>query len=473
MNTNRNVCSVSKRSHPNGRSNSLGSSDLDNGQPSAVPRITRRQLFSLLGVAGLGAGIAACSNGNADGSGTTAAGSAGATSPTKGKSSASTNNASSKNGASRVLVVVELGGGNDGFASLVPYTDARFRKLRNRIWVEPTELVLLDDHYAMAKGLGPMKGRMAFLEGVGVAKPDLSHFAMSDRWWRGDPEGLGNIQTGFLGRCCDAVRGDEPLTGLSLGGGSSLAMVTAKAATASLPQLDMVRELAKDEPAEQRLRSAMATMAGNGAGAGKTAAGKSGLGADFDRLAGVARSRMMSGLELLGTLNEIGERPKRYPDGNSLADAFALTRQLVSLDVGLKIFHIPWGSFDTHSGEVGSHAEQMRALGDALDAFHKDLDDNGLADRVLVATTSEFGRRPEANGSGTDHGTASTMMLSGAVKPGRHGTSPNFARLDNEGNVKATLSMSDYYATLASWLGVPASEVITGKAEPVPGLLSV
>ncbi len=241
-------------------------------------------------------------------------------------------------------------------------------------------------------------------------------------------------------------------------------MVTAKAATASLPQLEMVRELAKDEPAEARLRSSMGRMA-------DAKAAKSGLGAEFDHLAAVARSNLTSGLELLGTLNEIGERPKRYPEGNSLADALALTRQLVSLDVGLKIFHIPWGSFDTHSGEVGTHGEHMRSIGEALEAFHNDLTDHGLSDQVLVATTSEFGRRPEANGSGTDHGTASTMLLSGPVKSGRHGTGPNFARLDNDGNVKATVSMSDYFATVAGWLGVPASEVVTGKAEPIPGLL--
>jgi uncharacterized protein (DUF1501 family) len=116
----------------------------------------------------------------------------------------------------------------------------------------------------------------------------------------------------------------------------------------------------------------------------------------------------------------------------------------------------------------------MIQFGTALAAFLDDLADAGLADRVLVATTSEFGRRAEANGGGTDHGTASTMMLAGAVKPGRHGAPPDFARRDGDGNVKATTSMMDYYATLTdSWLGVPTSEVLIGKGiAPIDGLVA-
>ncbi len=163
-----------------------------------TPALTRRQLFQLLGITGLGTGLAACSNDSPASSTSTRDTAVSGSGP--GGATASPKGTATKSGSKtkrRVLVVVELQGGNDGFATLVPYADARFRKLRDRVWVDPKELVLLDDRYAMAKGLEPMKGRLAFLEGVGVAKPDLSHFAMSDRWWRGDPDGLGNVQTGF------------------------------------------------------------------------------------------------------------------------------------------------------------------------------------------------------------------------------------------------------------------------------------
>lgn len=432
--------------------------------------LTRRQLMQMLGIAGAGAAgtglLAACSGGSGSEAASTTT--AKPQQPAAGKARTS----DALKTAGRILVMVELQGGNDGFATLVPYTDSRFRKMRERIWVDPKDLAIVDEKYAIAKGLAPIKDRLAFVEGVGVSKPDGSHFAMSDRWWHGDPDGRGDLQTGFLGRCCDALKGDEPITGLSLGGGSSPAMVTARAITASLPQLDMVRELAKDEPSEQRLRAAMDAMA-NAKSQQKKSASNGDSSLERERLTTIARSNLGSGLELLGTLNKLGERPKSYPENNSLADSLALSSQLLNLDVGVRVIHVPWGSFDTHTGEVGTHSDQMRQVGEALDAFHKDLERLGLSDRVLVATTSEFGRRPESNGSGTDHGAASTMLLSGAVKPGRHGIAPSFSRLDSDGNVKSTVSMSDYYATLATWLGVPPEEVVAKSATPISGLLSV
>jgi uncharacterized protein (DUF1501 family) len=417
----------------------------------------------MLGIAGLGAGAVACSGASPSAGSRWGSGSA-----SKASEGLSAKVSSGPN--QRVLVVVELSGGNDGFASLVPYADARFRKLRERVWVGPKDLDVIDDRYAVPTGLSPMKNLMAFVEGVGVARPDLSHFAMSDRWWHGDPDGKGVIQTGFLGRCCDALHGDEPVTGLSLGGGSSPAMVTNRAVTATLPQLDMVRDMAKDEEPERRLRASLARMAAPKTPTPNTSSASAGP--EIERLTAVARDNLGSGLELLGTLNRVGETSKTYPEGNPLADALALARQLVSLDVGVRVFHIPWGSFDTHTGEVGSHGEQMRQFGDALAAFRADLEKNALADRVVVATTSEFGRRAESNGSGTDHGTASTMMLTGAVRPGRHGTAPDFSRLDPDGNVRATVSMLDYYATLAHWLGLDVTQVAGKGAVPVTGLLA-
>jgi uncharacterized protein (DUF1501 family) len=313
--------------------------------------LNRRQLLQLLGLTGaVGAGglLTGCS--------LTSSNNAAKATPTTGtptSSGTATSAPASKPGAAgkqrkastagRILVVVEIRGGHDGFAALVPYGDARFRKLRERIWVDQKELVMLDDRYAIAKGLEPVKDRLAFVEGVGVAKPDLSHFSMMQRWWTGDPDGTGSVGTGVLGRCCDALHGDEAVIGVSLGSGSSPAMVSETAPTVSLPQLDGIREISKSEPNEARLRKSLAMLTN---GEGDAAA--LGLGEDPDRFAALARRGMDSGLDLLQTITKIGERPKRYPENNELADAFALTRQLVTLDVGMSVFHIPWGSLDTH-----------------------------------------------------------------------------------------------------------------------------
>jgi uncharacterized protein (DUF1501 family) len=418
--------------------------------------LSRRQLLQMLGVGSLAAFGAACTQ-TSDAASKKPNGQ-GAKSAAKGPVAKATGAGSGSGGKvanNKVLIVLELQGGHDGFSMLVPYADDRFRKLRDRVWTDPKELHLVDDRYAVSKGLAPVAKRLSFIEGVGVGKPNLSHFDMLQRWWQGDPEGGSGLLTGFLGRCCDASAGGEPVTAVSLGGGSAPSLISAKATTVALPALDAVREISKNEEEQRRLKKAMQTLAGSGA----SGADRFGSGKDTDQLMALARKGLHGSLDLASMVGRIGEPPKTYPD-NDIAQTLAMTRQLISLDAGIKIFHVPWGSFDVHTNAVGTHADHMNRLGVALEAFAKDLESSGLSDRVLLATTSEFGRRPEANQSGTDHGTASTMLMMGPVKTGRHGQPVDFKALDSEGNVKATTMMADYYATLASWIGVRPEDVL-------------
>ena len=352
----------------------------------------------------------------------------------------------------RVLVMLELQGGNDGFSMLIPSGDARFRKLRDRAWLNAKDLTQYGDRYSLATGLAPLGSQLAFVEGVGVAKPDFSHTSMSTRWWHGDPDGTGSTRTGFLGRCCDTIGTNVPVLGVSIGGGATPALISAKAPTVALPNLDSLRELTKDQ--DERMRPTMTTLTDGG---GDT------NGLEFVDADLMARARLglSSGLTLLGGLGGIDGKAAGYPKDNRLAQSFGLARELISLNVGIQVIHIPWGSFDTHTGHQWSHPEQMRQMGAALVGFHNDLARSGLSNRVLVATSSEFGRRPEANAGGTDHGAASTMLLMGPVQAGRHGAPVNFEQLDQSGNVAATVGLGDYFATLAKWLGVPTTEVLS------------
>jgi uncharacterized protein (DUF1501 family) len=360
----------------------------------------------------------------------------------------------------RVLVVIEMLGGNDGFSMLVPSGNARFRKLRDRAWLNAKDLSPFGDQYSLAAGLAPLASQLAFVEGVGVSKPDFSHTAMATRWWQGDPDGTGSTRTGFLGRCCDLVGTDVPVVGVSVGGGSTPALISAKAPTVALPNLGSLSELTQDR--DDRMRPTMSALTTGGGDTGGLEF------ADAD-LMERARYGLASGLTLLNGLSGVSGKAPGYPKDNQLGSSLALVRELISLNVGIQVLHIPWGSFDTHTGHQWSHPEQMRQLGSALTAFHNDLVHTGLGDRVLVATTSEFGRRPEANNGGTDHGAASTMMLLGPVKPGRHGGPVNFEQLDQSGNVAATVGLGDYYATLARWLNLP-TDVVMGGGTPISSL---
>lgn len=135
--------------------------------------------------------------------------------------------------------------------------------------------------------------------------------------------------------------------------------------------------------------------------------------------------------------------------------------------------HVPLtGDFDTHTGLGSRYPKLMSDLDAALGAFCTDLDKRGLAGRVLVATTSEFGRRVADNdGGGADHGAASFALMLGPVVAGVHGDPPRLDRLDDNGNLAATVPMVDYYAGLARWLGVSPSDVLAGSPSALPGLL--
>ena len=91
---------------------------------------------------------------------------------------------------------------------------------------------------------------------------------------------------------------------------------------------------------------------------------------------------------------------------------------------------------------------------------------------MLVATFSEFGRRADQNTDGLDHGTASAMLLTGAVNPGVYGATPSWTNLDNNGNLVSTVDIGQYYATLASWFGIHPGDILPNNPSPIPGLIS-
>jgi uncharacterized protein (DUF1501 family) len=427
-------------------------------QPLVPTPVSRRQFLSMVGV---GAAAAATPTlADAFGNEADAATKKTTKKPVAKKPSAQPVAAGAERPGPRVLVVIELQGGNDGFSMLIPSGDGRFRQLRDRSWLEQKDMARLDDGYSIAGGLAPLAGMLGFVEGVGVAKPDLSHSSMMARWWAGEPDGVSAVRTGFLGRCCDALIDSGAIVGVSVGGGATPALISDRAPTVSLPDLGSLRELTDDKDA--RMRPTLSALTNGGADT-------AGLDGVDPALMNTARNGLASGLSVVGALGSINGKAPGYPD-NNLGRSLSMARELVAINAGVRVIHIPWGSFDTHTGHRYSHPAQMRELGSALVAFHNDLVRNGLSRRVLTATTSEFGRRPQANAGGTDHGTASTALLMGPIRPGRYGAPVNFSQLDAAGNPAATVNMTDYYATLAGWLGIPPPQVL-GSGSAIGGVV--
>ena len=137
----------------------------------------------------------------------------------------------------------------------------------------------------------------------------------------------------------------------------------------------------------------------------------------------------------------------------------------------MKVLHVTLGGFDTHYTELNRHDALMSYLDSAVSAFHDDLTAYGMADRVLVATWSEFGRRPKENASGgTDHGTASPVIVIGdPVKGGLYGETPALAKLDQLGNLSFGVDFrAVYQEILSSHLGVDGKEILGQSFDRVP-----
>lgn len=370
----------------------------------------------------------------------------------------------------RALVVIELSGGNDGLSTLVPHGDPAYRRLRDATAIDAAEVVPVDASFGFHPQLAPCASRLAALHGVGSARPNGSHFEMSARWWAGDENGDRHLATGFLGRLCDELDDGAAVTGVSLAGVTP-ALLSAKAVTIGLPALDRLAWLREDDAWARHLRDGMARLAA----APAPAAGDPAARATAAATAGIGRALGFG--TLLGGPAFAGDEAKdanavTYP-GSSLGAQLQLGAALLAAGAGVRVVHTSIGGFDTHSGQRGAHDERMRELAEALAAFGTDLDRRGLAGSVLVATTSEFGRRAKENGSGTDHGTASCALLMGPVRAGLHGEPPSLTQLDADDNLRATASFEAYYATLAeTWFDVDAKTVLSAGVRPVDGIIA-
>jgi uncharacterized protein (DUF1501 family) len=160
-----------------------------------------------------------------------------------------------------------------------------------------------------------------------------------------------------------------------------------------------------------------------------------------------------------------------FSSKNQLAAALQLASELIVTGTGVKVLHVTLGGFDTHYTQLNRHSDLMAYLDSAVSAFHQDLTAYGMADRVLIATWSEFGRRPQENASGgTDHGTAAPIILIGdPVKGGLYGEGPTLAKLDKSQNLAFNVDFrSIYQEILTAHLGVDGPDILGASFDRIP-----
>lgn len=364
-------------------------------------------------------------------------------------------------GSEKTLVLIEMGGGNDALSMVVPYGSDRYHDLRGELAV--SNPIDLDGSMGVHPNLGYVAqrwraGDLAVVEGVGYPQPDLSHFASMETWWTGVPGGLG---AGWLGRYLDGTVGTEdPLAGIAIGPGPSPALRGDASFVVSIRDESGLRP--QFPPWIDGADELLAMWGGFAASP-----------IDSTQLFGQVAAAIGDTVDAVGRLEEVleagqrdGETPRR--GARSLVDDMALAARLATSHIAPRVILVHgFGDFDTHEGQTGRHAALMAELDSAIEAFFAMVEASGAADDIVVATTSEFGRRAASNGSGTDHGTAAShLVIGGPVRGGRYGEPPDLKVLDGTGNLVHTVDYRAYYATLLdAWLGVDHADVLGSSFE--------
>ena len=357
----------------------------------------------------------------------------------------------------KILVVLELSGGNDGLNTVAPYGDDAYFALRPKLGLKPDKLRKLDEMYGMNRGLAGMEslykeGRLAIVHGVGYPQPSFSHFNSMAYWHTAAPNS--GATYGWVGRLADAL----------LPAGSPNAIINIDATQSLAVRSRQHVPVVFDNPAAFSPKGLAAAMPANVAdGANSSRAFLN----DVAEGAQMASESVRSAWANYGGGIDYGLAHLDLPKVAALIEARMPTR--------LYYTSFRNNAFDTHVHQANLHRRLLTYFSDALRAFMLDLERIGRADDVLVLVFSEFGRRAAENTNlGTDHGTANRMFAVGnGVKGGHHGVQPSLIDLDETENLRHSVDFRQVLATvMQGWLGYPTpSDVLNGEFEQLPLLV--
>jgi uncharacterized protein (DUF1501 family) len=346
----------------------------------------------------------------------------------------------------RVLVVVQLDGGNDALNTVVSHADSNYARLRPALALKRSDLVHLTDDLGLHSALKPLgglleAGHLAVVPGVGYPNPSRSHFTGMAVWHTARLDPADHAGYGWLGRALDPPSGLSYAlhTGVpgALRGRRSRAITMLSIEEMLLPPNIGFRP---DQPSGS------------------------------DSLLAFVRRQALDGhatSERLATLAQ-GTDAGRYPS-SELAQRLQLVARLMRANLNARVYYTVQGGYDTHAGQRFAHAGLLGDFALAVAAFFTDLSAAGLAERVCLLAFSEFGRTIRENASaGTDHGTAGCVFLTGpGVKGGVCGSVPSLTELE-QGEPRMTTDFRRVYATvLDNWLGIGSRDVLSSQFEPV------
>ena len=365
----------------------------------------------------------------------------------------------------KVLVSVFMEGGIDALSILAPVEDDRYRSLRPQLampagagpaWSEDPRL----HWHPAAAPLHQLhgEGKVTVFPAIGYADADQSHFTSRHYWETGALDVRAN--TGWLGRLLDVVgSADNPLQGISLDGSLSPSLATAKVPVAATwgASYDLWAPGVWGDVEELMFE----TFGRIGAGAERSNDKQLNAAGEVARQANTLRGQ-------LSAFSDEIQSPVPYPDDGHFPESLAGLAAMLTAGLPISVASIDApGSYDTHDAQAEDFNKYLKETCDGLFAFQRDLEARGLQDRVLTLVWSEFGRRPEENGSaGTDHGAGGNAFLIGAPAKGTMvGEWPGLDGLDEDENLRSTSDFRSVYSSLVEqWFGVDANAVIPGAS---------
>lgn len=366
----------------------------------------------------------------------------------------------------KVIVLLQLSGGNDGLNTIIPFEDSIYYNKRPNLGIKKEDVIKLNNLTGMHPSLQPLKslyddGKLAVIQNVGYESPDRSHFRSTDIWLSASDSNV-VIDDGWVGRYLAKVLPDhnpintEHPMAIQIGSTqSALLECTCQGSMGiSFESPNQFYQLISGSTADND--PPPNTVAGNQLKYIKEVAALS------IRYAQVIKEKA-----------DLVENKVTYPN-TRLGAQLAIVAELIAGGLETPVYLTSIGGFDTHANQATNHANLLTTVAQAIEAFQKDLKLLGIDDKVVLMTFSEFGRRLNENGSaGTDHGTAAPLFIIGRnVYGGVYGNNPDLTDLDNSGDIKYKYDFRQLYATLLTQqLGMPIErmpDVLMKNFETLP-----
>jgi uncharacterized protein (DUF1501 family) len=360
----------------------------------------------------------------------------------------STSDEPASNHSDRVLVVIQLSGGNDGLNTLVPYRDELYAKARPKLGIPTSDVIKLNDDLGLNSALKSLddcisKQRFSIIQGVGYAAPNRSHFESMDIWHSCRAK-TDRANSGWVGRWISQQETSPSSDSPAIHLGAEPLPLACQERGVQVPSLASLEQM--------RLKSKLQLMTAQKMESGQPLSGESNGGLlDFVSTSTQAALEVSERLEtILAQPDTSGDFPK-----TQLGEKLRAVSRLILSGVKTRVYYVTLDGFDTHANQPQVHTSLLRQWSEALSAFLARIEQTGQQDRVMVMTFSEFGRRVAENASlGTDHGAAAPMFLAGP-KLARTlvGPNPNLADLD-DGDLRYSIDFRSVYAAILDrWLG--------------------